>query len=120
MASLIEIEDLHKAFGQQVVLDGVSLAVERGQSVVVIGQSGTGKSVLLKHILRLMDPDDGRVLVDGYDIADYSYNDLIVMRRRFGMLFQSAALFDSMSVSQNECRRRKLKKSCGKNSSWLA
>lgn len=98
---LIRIEDLHKSFDTQVVLDGVNLDVERGQSVVVIGQSGTGKSVLLKHVLRLMSPDRGRVYVDGADISKYSYAEMVEVRRRFGMLFQSAALFDSMTVAEN-------------------
>jgi phospholipid/cholesterol/gamma-HCH transport system ATP-binding protein len=98
---LIRIEDLHKSFNSQVVLDGINLDVERGQSVVVIGQSGTGKSVLLKHVLRLMTPDRGRVYVDGSDISKYSYGEMVEVRRRFGMLFQSAALFDSMTVAEN-------------------
>ena len=100
-APLIRIEDVHKSFDEQIVLGGVDLDVERGQSVVVIGQSGTGKSVLLKHVLRLMLPDRGRILVDGADIADFSYSEMVAMRRRFGMLFQSAALFDSMTVAEN-------------------
>jgi phospholipid/cholesterol/gamma-HCH transport system ATP-binding protein len=99
--SLIAIENVHKAFESQVVLDGVSLDIEQGQSIVVIGQSGSGKSVLLKHLVRLMQPDSGRVLIDGDDISDKSFSELVPLRRRFGMLFQSAALFDSLTVAEN-------------------
>lgn len=98
---VIELQKLSKAFGPRVVLNGVDLAIERGQSVVIIGQSGTGKSVLLKHILRLMDPDSGTVLVDGVNVAELKRAELTAYRRRFGMLFQSAALFDSMTVEEN-------------------
>ena len=100
-APLIRIEELHKSFDRQVVLDGVNLEVDRGQSVVIIGQSGSGKSVLLKHVLRLMTPDSGRIFVEGVDIATHSYAAMVQVRQRFGMLFQSAALFDSMTVAEN-------------------
>lgn len=98
---LIEIENLHKAFNGSPVLDGVSLAIERGESIVIIGQSGCGKSVLLKHLIRLLKPDNGAVRFDGQDLADLSFRQLVEARRRFGMLFQSAALFDSLSVADN-------------------
>ena len=94
----IKIENLHRAFGEQQVLDGVDIEIERGESIVVIGQSGCGKSVLLKHLIRLLEPDEGRVFFDGQDISELDFRELIELRRRFGMLFQSAALFDSMSV----------------------
>lgn len=99
--SLIQIEDLHKQFGGQPVLRGVNLTIERGESVVVMGQSGCGKSVLLKHIMRLMEPDHGRVILDGADLAELRESELTLTRRRIGMLFQSAALFDSMTVAEN-------------------
>lgn len=97
----IEIEDLHKRFGQQQVLRGVSLAINKGESIAIIGQSGCGKSVLLKHLIRLLDPDKGRVLFEHGDISDLNNRDLSALRRRIGMLFQSAALFDSMTVEEN-------------------
>lgn len=98
---LIRIENLHKSFNGQVVLDGLDLSIERGESIVVIGQSGCGKSVLLKHLIRLLDPDEGHVYFDGDDIAELKSPALVKLRRRFGMLFQSAALFDSMTVAEN-------------------
>ncbi|MEW6413399.1 MAG: ABC transporter ATP-binding protein [Candidatus Zixiibacteriota bacterium] len=98
---LIKIEDLHKSFDTQKVLDGVSLEIKRGESIVVIGQSGCGKSVLLKHLIRLMEPDSGQVFFDGEDISKLTFEQLTSLRRRFGMLFQSAALFDSMTVAEN-------------------
>jgi phospholipid/cholesterol/gamma-HCH transport system ATP-binding protein len=99
--TLIQIEQLKKSFGSQTILDGVDLKIGKGESIVIIGQSGTGKSVLLKHLLRLMSPDSGRILFDGADIAELNSRELVAMRMRFGMLFQSAALFDSLSVEEN-------------------
>jgi phospholipid/cholesterol/gamma-HCH transport system ATP-binding protein len=99
--AFIRIEDVHKSFGEQKVLDGISLEIEKGQSVVVIGRSGSGKSVLLKHVIRLMDPDSGSILVDDQDISELNGSGLSTFRRRFGMLFQGAALFDSLSVWEN-------------------
>jgi len=98
---LIIIEDLHKSFDSQQVLRGVDINIVRGDSVVIIGQSGCGKSVLIKHLIRLLDPDQGRVLFDGQDISEFDFGELTKFRRRFGMLFQSAALFDSMTVEEN-------------------
>ena len=95
---MIRIEDLHKSFGRNRVLQGVSLQVPRGESMVIIGGSGTGKSVLLKCILGLVHPDAGRILVDGEDVETASRDAFLA---RFGMLFQGAALFDSLSVWQN-------------------
>ncbi len=100
-AHLIKIENLQKAFGSHRVLDGVNIDIERGESIVVIGQSGCGKSVLLKHLIRLLEPDDGRVIFDDEDISQFDFYELTDYRRRFGMLFQSAALFDSMTVEEN-------------------
>ena len=98
---LITIEGLHKSFESQRVLNGVDIEIQRGESIVIIGQSGCGKSVLIKHIMRLLEPDEGRVLIDGQDIGDLRFPELTKIRRRFGMLFQSAALFDSMTVEEN-------------------
>lgn len=99
--AFIELRNIQKSFGPRHVLDGVSLTIERGESVVVIGQSGTGKSVLLKHLLRLLEPDAGEVYVDGADVLALHRDELAVYRKRFGMLFQSAALFDSLTVAEN-------------------
>lgn len=97
----IQIENLHKSFGDQEVLAGIDLTINRGESVAVIGRSGSGKSVLIKHIIRLLEPDRGRVLFNGADIATLDGKALVAVRRRIGMLFQSAALFDSMTVAEN-------------------
>lgn len=98
---LFEIEDLHKRFRRQIVLNGVSLTISKGESLAIVGQSGTGKSVLLKHLIRLIEPDKGIVKFDGQPIAELSEAELVPIRRRIGMLFQSAALFDSMTVEEN-------------------
>lgn len=98
---IIQTEGLTKKFGQHVVLDGVNLAIERGESLVIIGQSGTGKSVFLRHLIRLMEPDSGAVLFDGHNIADFDRHQLTDLRQRIGMVFQSAALLDSMTVGEN-------------------
>jgi phospholipid/cholesterol/gamma-HCH transport system ATP-binding protein len=98
---MIEIQDLRKAFGGAEVLKGVDLAIKRGETVVVIGRSGCGKSVLLKHIIGLMKPDRGKILVDGVDVAAIDGEELYRFRKKFGMLFQGAALFDSLSVWEN-------------------
>jgi phospholipid/cholesterol/gamma-HCH transport system ATP-binding protein len=98
---MIEARDLRKGFGPKRVLDGVSLRIDAGESVAIIGRSGGGKSVLLKHLIGLLKPDAGQVLVAGEDITRLNERELIRVRRRFGMLFQSAALFDSMTVAEN-------------------
>lgn len=98
---MIEVRQLRKRFGDQQVLDGVDLTIEKGESLVIIGRSGGGKSVLLKHIVGLTPPDSGQVLVDGQDIAHLNERALLAVRRKFGMLFQSAALFDSLTVEEN-------------------
>jgi phospholipid/cholesterol/gamma-HCH transport system ATP-binding protein len=99
--AMIEVIDLKKSFGNAEVLKGVNLTVRRGETVVVIGRSGCGKSVLLKHMIGLMKPDSGRILVDGVDVTTLKQEDLYEFRKHFGMLFQSAALFDSLTVWQN-------------------
>ncbi|MFZ1947322.1 MAG: ABC transporter ATP-binding protein [bacterium] len=98
---MIEIQGLRKAFAGGEVLKGVDLNIKRGETVVVIGRSGCGKSVLLKHIIGLMKPDSGRILVDGVDITAIDGKDLYQFRKKFGMLFQGSALFDSLSVWEN-------------------
>lgn len=98
---MIEVRDLHKSFGTLNVLSGVNLRIEQGQAVVIIGRSGGGKSVLLKHLIGLLPPDKGAVLVDGQDLACMDERQLLPVRRRFGMLFQMAALFDSLTVYDN-------------------
>lgn len=112
---MIEIIDLHKSFGKNHVLQGVNLKVDRGESMVVMGGSGSGKTILIKHIIRLLRPDSGKVIVDGRDMAELNEKELYKMRKRFGMLFQSAALFDSLSVWENVgfalLRERQMKES---------
>ena len=95
---MIELRGLHKSFGQNHVLTGVDLSIERGKSMVIIGGSGTGKSVLLKSILGLITPDQGQILVDGQDVTQADRDAFLA---RFGMLFQGGALFDSLHVWQN-------------------
>lgn len=98
---MIRLEGIHKAFGDLRVLDGLDLEVERGESVVVIGGSGSGKSVMIKHILGLLRPDAGRVVVDGLLVNELPSEELYGLRKQMGMLFQNAALFDSMDVFDN-------------------
>jgi phospholipid/cholesterol/gamma-HCH transport system ATP-binding protein len=97
----IRIRELRKAFGPKTVLDGVDLEVADGESLVVIGGSGTGKSVLLKCILGLLTPDSGTIEIDGQEITGLSRSERAAVLQKFGMLFQSAALFDSLPVWQN-------------------
>lgn len=98
---MIEVEGLWKAFGSKPVLNGVDLAIPDGQALTILGRSGCGKSVLLKHMIGLTKPDRGRVLVDGQDIGLLTRDALAEVRMKFGMLFQMAALFDSMTVGEN-------------------
>jgi len=98
---MIEIINLHKSFGKNHVLRGIDLTVEKGESMVVIGGSGSGKSVLLKHIIGILRPDAGKVLIDGIDLALLKERELYEVRKKFGMLFQMSALFDSMTVWEN-------------------
>jgi len=98
---MIRIVDLHKSFGSKPVLNGVSLEVSKGETMVVIGQSGSGKSVLLKLLIGIMRPDRGEIRIDGMDVAALRGDALLLVTRKFGMLFQAAALFDSMTVAQN-------------------
>jgi phospholipid/cholesterol/gamma-HCH transport system ATP-binding protein len=98
---LIELRDVHRRFDALVVLNGVSLSIQPGQSIVIIGASGSGKSVLLKHMVGLLRPDRGQVFFDGQRIDHLPERKLMRIRRRFGFLFQLGALFDSLSVAQN-------------------
>lgn len=98
---ILQVEDLHKSFGEQRVLNGVNLDIEEGQITVVIGGSGSGKSVLIKHLVALLRPDRGQVRFAGRDLFQMPDAELLQVRRSFGMLFQNAALFDSMSVFDN-------------------
>ena len=98
---MIETRQLKKSFGSQPILCGVDLRIENGESAVIIGRSGGGKSVLLKHLIGLLQPDSGEVLVDGENIVAMNERQLLRVRRKFGMVFQGAALFDSMSVAEN-------------------
>ena len=97
----VEFRDVHKAYGQKQVLRGASVKVYRGEVLVILGGSGTGKSVTLRHMLGLEVPDSGRVFVEDEDITDLPEEDLYRVRKKFGMLFQSGALFDSMTVFEN-------------------
>jgi phospholipid/cholesterol/gamma-HCH transport system ATP-binding protein len=98
---VINLVNIHKSFGNNVVLNGLNLFIEVGKVTVIIGQSGGGKSVLLKHMIGLIRPDKGKVEIDGQDITAFNDRQLNEIRKRFGMLFQEAALFDSMTVGQN-------------------
>ena len=93
---MIRIENLHKRFGDLVVLDGVDLEIESGQSVVIIGRSGCGKSVLLKHVVGLLSPDKGNVTVDGLSVFNFSRKEMMQYRQRVGVLFQFGALFEQL------------------------
>jgi phospholipid/cholesterol/gamma-HCH transport system ATP-binding protein len=108
---VIEFRDLHKAFGEKRVLQGFSLEIRDGETMVIIGYSGSGKSVALKHIVGLLHPDAGEVIVDGQTIDMLDRDDLTLVREGIGYVFQFAALFDSLSVSDNVAlglRRRDL------------
>jgi phospholipid/cholesterol/gamma-HCH transport system ATP-binding protein len=98
---MIEINNLHKSFGQNNVLRGVNLNIETGETIVIIGKSGCGKSVLLKHIVGLIMPDSGFIIVEDQNVNELNIKDLYKLRKKFGFLFQAAALFDSMTVEEN-------------------
>lgn len=97
----IKIENLFKSFGQKEVLKGVDLEIEAGEIMVIIGQSGSGKSVLLKHIIGIMKPDAGDIYVDGQQTNSLTEKEILKLSRKFGMLFQGSALFDSLTVEEN-------------------
>jgi phospholipid/cholesterol/gamma-HCH transport system ATP-binding protein len=98
---MIELHNLHKQFGKQVVLDNVNFEVREGETVALLGPSGTGKSVLLKHIIGLIKPDRGKVVVDGKDVSTLKRQALSELRSGIGYVFQNGALFDSMNVFEN-------------------
>ena len=98
---MIKIIDLHKSFGPSPVLQGVDLEINRGETMVIIGQSGSGKSVLLKLLMGILKPDQGEIWIDGLEITRLRDEETLRITRKFGMLFQSAALFDSMTVGEN-------------------
>jgi phospholipid/cholesterol/gamma-HCH transport system ATP-binding protein len=98
---MIQIIDLFKSFNENKVLTGINLSVPSGSTCVILGGSGSGKTVLMKHMIGLLKPDSGQVIVDGEDIVPYGPEDLERVRRKFGMVFQAAALFDSMTVYEN-------------------
>lgn len=101
MSALIEVRNLSKKFKDQVVLDGVNLDINSGEILYVIGKSGSGKSVLLKNMIRLLRPETGNIIIDGVDIFALDERQLIEFRKKTGVLFQMAALFDSLSVFEN-------------------
>ena len=98
---MIEIRNLSKSFGSSLVWEGVDLTIPTGETMAIIGRSGSGKSVLLKHINALLRPDEGDVLIDGENVFDLDYVGLRKIRQQFGILFQGAALFDSISTFEN-------------------
>jgi len=97
----VRFEDVHKAFGPKKVLQGITFDIRRGETMVVLGGSGSGKSVLIRHIIGLHRPDRGHVIVDGEDVVEYDEERLIPVRKKVAMLFQGGALFDSMNVREN-------------------
>ncbi len=98
---MIEIKDLYKKFGKNEVLRGVNLTINDGETMVIIGRSGCGKSVLLKHIIGLLEPDRGEIYIEDRNIVDMTEKEIYELRKKFGFLFQGAALFDSMTVGEN-------------------
>ena len=98
---MIRIVDVHKSFGPKRVLRGVNLTIRKGETMVVIGQSGSGKSVLIKHLIGLLRPDSGKIYIDGIEITRLHEDEMTQVTRKFGLLFQGAALFDSMTVAEN-------------------
>ncbi|MFQ5430955.1 MAG: ABC transporter ATP-binding protein [Nitrospinota bacterium] len=98
---MISVENLYKSFGTKNVLQGANLEIKKGESMVIIGGSGTGKSVLIKHMIGLLKPDAGRVVVDGQVVHELKEAELTELRKKFGMLFQGGALFDSLTVAEN-------------------
>src|SRR3989338_7649630 len=98
---MIEAIDICKTFNNHRVLNRLNLTIQKGETLVIIGRSGCGKSVFLKHLIGLMRPDSGQMMLDGTDISKLSLKQLNQLRMRFGMLFQAAALFDSMTVGEN-------------------
>ena len=103
--SAIEFRDVHLSFDDKKVLDGVSFTVRRGETKMILGRSGGGKSTTVRLILGLLKPDSGRILIDGEDITDYTEEEMMEIRKKIGMVFQEGALFDSLSVYENVAYR---------------
>lgn len=101
----IEFRDVHLSFDDQKILDGISFTVKRGETKIILGRSGGGKSTTIKLVLGLLKPDSGRILIDGEDITDYTEAEMMEVRRKIGMVFQEGALFDSLSVYDNVAYR---------------
>jgi phospholipid/cholesterol/gamma-HCH transport system ATP-binding protein len=101
----IEFRDVHLSFDDKKILNGVSFTVRKGETKIILGRSGGGKSTTVKLILGLLKPDSGRILIDGEDITDYTEEDMMAVRHRIGMVFQEGALFDSLSVYENVAYR---------------
>jgi phospholipid/cholesterol/gamma-HCH transport system ATP-binding protein len=101
MSAIIEFKNITKRFGARAVLDHLNLEIPRGKITFIVGKSGEGKSVTIKHIMGLLKPDEGEILVDGEEITDFDHEELREYRKKFGMLFQQAALFDSLTVGEN-------------------
>jgi len=97
----IRVTNLHKSFGEHAILRGIELSIKRGLITTIIGGSGSGKTVLIKHIIGLIKPDEGSIEVDGEELVNMPEHKLVRVRRKFGMLFQHSALFDSMTVEEN-------------------
>lgn len=98
---VITVKDVKKSFGNMKVLDGLNLQLQREENLVILGKSGSGKSVLIKCIVHLLEHDEGSIVIDGYEVTNISEEDLVEVRKRTGFLFQSAALYDSMTVREN-------------------
>jgi phospholipid/cholesterol/gamma-HCH transport system ATP-binding protein len=101
MAPFAFFDEVYKSFDGKNVLRGITLVVRQGEALVILGGSGTGKTVILKHIVGLLHPDQGRIFIEGSEITDYSENEFLPIRKKVGFLFQGSALFDSMSVFEN-------------------
>jgi len=101
VADFIEFIDVHKSFGERLILDGVSFSVAKGTTFAILGPSGIGKTVTITHIVGLLKPDSGRIVVDGQDVTDLSERELTPIRKKIQLVFQSGALFDSMTVWDN-------------------
>jgi len=101
VADFIEFIDVHKSFGDRVILDGVSFTVEKGKTFAILGPSGIGKTVTITHIVGLLKPDSGRIIVDGEDVTNLNEHQLAAVRKKVQLVFQSGALFDSMTVWEN-------------------
>jgi len=101
MAMHIKVENLHKSFGSLEVLRGVNLEIQPGELAVIVGGSGSGKSVLLKHLVGLLKPDSGKIMIDGEDIVPHGERQMLQLRRRFGMIFQGGGMLQSLTVAEN-------------------